>query len=339
MIRIVNWILTRKCNMSCSYCRIVKNYPNKPPEYPNMEYYYQNEMTTNYVLECLKRIKKHNPNAFHIFYGGEPLLRNDLPEIVNFCNNEGIHYTIISNNSDQIQNRIKYLFDTVSEVKGFTSSVDPDIYDKKDLDDETRKSLSGIDRLTNLKRKVNDVVAEITVSRWNIHNLYNLVKDLTNRGISSSITFIDLAKSGYYDFSDIDSLTSLVYPEDSEEELNRTLNDQNTEVHMKETLTNQLHNILPSNYDCKLEESFHNATIDADGSLRLCLRVRGIETPKKYVIDYISENGKLDNKLLTNIRSDKIKCCQLCNWTCVIMSKLVEENDNLNDSLIHSERR
>lgn len=339
LLHIVNWLLTRKCNLNCSYCRIVSDYSNKPTEYPDMNYFHQNETPTEYILKCLWRIKQHNLDSFNIFYGGEPFLRNDFSQIISFCNKENINYTIVSNNSDAIQPKINQLFNEVDEVKGFTSSVDPDIYDRNDLDDQTRKSLSGIEKLTKLKSIVNDVVAEITVSNQNIQKLYKLVKDLTDRGISSSITFIDLAKSKYYDFSDIDNVESLVYPTGSKVELDKVLNDPNTDVHMKDTLGKELYNILPSNYDCKIEENFHNATIDADGSLRLCLRVRGVETPKLKFTDYISESGELDDKLFENIKSDKNKYCESCNWTCPIMSQLIENNLDSSNSLIHSERR
>jgi len=95
-IHIVNWLLTRKCNLSCDYCAIVRNYKNKPKEYPDMDHYIKNEMSTNYIINMLSLFKNHNSDAFHIFYGGEPLLRKDLPEIINFCNNNSIHYTIYS---------------------------------------------------------------------------------------------------------------------------------------------------------------------------------------------------------------------------------------------------
>ncbi len=95
MIQICNWILTRKCNLSCDYCAIVRNYPDKPIEYPDMSYYYKNELTTEEIINGLKMLRDHNPDMFHIFYGGEPILRNDLDVIVDYCNRMNIHYTII----------------------------------------------------------------------------------------------------------------------------------------------------------------------------------------------------------------------------------------------------
>jgi len=107
MIRIANWLLTRKCNLKCGYCAIVRDYENMPCMYPNVSYYIKNEMSTNVVLSVLDRLKQHNPNMFHIFYGGEPLLRRDLPTIINYCNDNDIEYTIISNNTKEIQPQIE----------------------------------------------------------------------------------------------------------------------------------------------------------------------------------------------------------------------------------------
>ena len=108
-VRIVNWILTRKCNLKCDYCAIVKDYSNKPDVYPNMSHYIKNEMPTELVIAGLRAFKVHNPHMFHIFYGGEPLLRKDLPLIINYCNDNEIAYTIISNNTKEIQTQIKRL--------------------------------------------------------------------------------------------------------------------------------------------------------------------------------------------------------------------------------------
>jgi MoaA/NifB/PqqE/SkfB family radical SAM enzyme len=106
-----------------------------PKEYPDMKYYHRNEMDTDFVIEVLKRLKLHNPGCFNIFYGGEPALRKDLPEIIIYCNKNDIPYTIITNNTDRIQPMLKTLLNSTSHVMGLSSSVDPMvIVDKSDAD-------------------------------------------------------------------------------------------------------------------------------------------------------------------------------------------------------------
>jgi len=113
-VHIVSWLLTRKCNLKCSYCRIVRNYKDIPEVYPPISNYHKNEMSTEMVLKGLEGFKNHNPDSFHILYGGEPLLRKDLPEIVQFCNINSINYTIITNNSDDVQPMIENLLTKVN---------------------------------------------------------------------------------------------------------------------------------------------------------------------------------------------------------------------------------
>ena len=124
-IQIVSLLLTRRCNLRCSYCAITRNYKGLPSKYPKLKYYYENEMSTETVIEILRRLKLHNPDIFIIIYGGEPLLRKDLPEIINFCNTNDINYTIITNNSDEVQPMMEELMLKTDYITGLTSSIDP----------------------------------------------------------------------------------------------------------------------------------------------------------------------------------------------------------------------
>lgn len=340
-IMIVSWLLTRKCNINCSYCAIVKDYPNKPQSYPNMLHYYQNEMTTEYIIETLKKIKLHNPDAFHLLYGGEPLLRKDLPEIINFCNDNDIHYTIITNNTDAVQPMIEDLISKTSYIQGLTSSIDPLILDDDSETDNDRykKCVAGIARLQKYKGKINDLVAEITVDNTNIDHLYNLVKMLTDMGINSDITTVDIKKNMYYDFSNVSDEKLLVPKSDKVKGIFQKIIDDKLNVHMADTLLMKIWDILPANLNCGLENNVHNMTIDADGSLRLCLRIRGVVTPNLKAYDGIMSNGKLHPSYKDFIRIDKQNYCKGCDWSCPIMSLMISEESENVDNLIHKEVR
>jgi len=336
-INITNWLLTRKCNLKCEYCRIVKNYDNQPKEYPPMSWYYKNEMDTETVIKGLEKIKLHNPDCFHIFYGGEPLLRPDLPDIINYCNNSKINYTIISNNTPEIQPLMKNL----EYIEGFTASIDPIIFDKKYyLTDMFKKSMEGMDKLKEYSGKIKDLVAEITVTNENIKYLYTLLEVLTNSGINSDITFIDISKSKYYDFSCIEDTNLLVNKTQDVKNIIETIINSNLNVHMKDTLLLKIYDILPSELDCGIEKDFHNMTIDADGSLRLCLRCRAIETPNKFNIkNILDDNGNLNKNIAEVITRDKKNYCKGCGWTCMIMSKMISDEQENSKNLVHEEIR
>jgi len=341
-IMIVNWLLTRRCNLSCDYCGIVRNIQGKPQSYPKMKHYVKQEMSTEYVIETLKRLKKHNPNAFMIFYGGEPFLRKDLHMIVNFCNDNDIHYTIITNNSDAIQPAIEKFMSKVDHVKGFTSSIDPLILNDESKSDTDRykKCIAGLERLQKYKGVINDLVAEITVDDTNIDHLYPLVKMLTEKGINSDITTIDIAKNKFYDFSNITSMNGLVHKTDKVKDIFNKIIEDKLDVHMADTLLPKIWDILPANLDCGIQDNVHNMTIDADGSVRLCLRIRGIMTPNMKAYDcFLSDSYELHPSYKKMIFLDKVNHCQGCNWTCMLHSKLTSDNPDLLNDLLHKERR
>lgn len=338
-VRIVNWLLTRKCNLRCDYCAIVRNYKNKPPEYPDMKHYYENEMSTETVIEGLKKFKLHNPDCFHIFYGGEPLLRVDLSDIINYCNEENIHYTIITNNSDEIQERLTDLFLKTDYIKGLTSSVDPVIFDKNANGDIVKKSTAGLKRLTE-SRFIFDLVAEITVTQDSVSNLYLLVKELSDHGISSSITFIDIAKSPYYDFSNVHDQSLLVHPTAQLAEQFKKIFGDKLDVHMGKELVKKIWDILPSSLNCEVEKDVHNITVDSDGSVRLCLRIRGTKTPEGINLsNFLRKDGELSPFLKLYLMRDKKAYCRKCNWTCVIMSEMINKDYRQFGELMHTKKR
>jgi MoaA/NifB/PqqE/SkfB family radical SAM enzyme len=340
-IQIVNWLLTRRCNLHCDYCRIVRNYKTKPKEYPHMKHYIENEVKTHIILSFLDNLKKHNPEAFVIWYGGEPLLRSDLPDIINYCNDNNIHYTIISNNTEKIQPQMQKLLSKVKHIEGFTASIDPIIFNEnKYMNDTFKKSLSGIGELEKYSNIIKDVVAEITVTNENLGYLYPLVKELTKLGINSDITFVDISKSPYYDFSNVEDDDILVKKSARLREIINRIIDEKLNVHMRDSLLPKIYDILPSELDCGIDKDFHNLCVDADGSVRLCLRVRGTATPVNFNLNNIlDDKGNLNEFISVTIDYDKKNFCLKCNHSCYIMSKMIsEEEDNFNN-LIHSDIR
>ena len=344
MIQIVNWLLTRKCNLKCDYCAIVKDYKTMPPKYPKMDHYIKNEMSTEVVINALANFKMHNPEMFHIFYGGEPLLRKDLPDIINYCNLSNIYYTVISNNTPEIQPLINRLFEKTDYVEGFTSSVDPNCMDKNIPDiDRIRKSVEGFKRLKEIQAsgKVKDVVAEITVMPDNQHLLYDLVKELSEAGIYSDITFVDIAKNPHYDFSNITERKDLVMPtSELSKIITKLLEDDSLLIHMKDILLPWMFETLPSNYDCDLDLGVHNVTVDADGTMRLCLRIRGELTPMIHVSELFEENVKSVTRDYYDLMCiDKRRYCQLCNHSCLMMSKHIDRHGDKEGELVHKNKR
>ena len=123
-------------------------------------------------------------------------------------------------------------------------------------------------------------VAEITVTNETQGYLYRLIEELTAAGISSSITFIDIAKSSFYDFSNVTDKNMLVEPTDQLMDiLDSIYSTDRLDVHMRDQIS-LFPKILPSDLDCEIEKKITNITVDADGSIRLCLRIRGLMLPE-----------------------------------------------------------
>ena len=330
-IQIVNWLLTRRCNLECSYCGIVRD---NTPIYKPLSHYKFHERPPEYINKVLKKFKECNPNMFHIFYGGEPFLYNGLSEVIDFCNDNDIYYTIITNNTPAIQPKINKLIEKVGRLQGLTASIDPIIYDpviKEYQKDRRQKSLAGLENLISISGKVDDMVAEVTIDRSNLDYVHLLIKNLTKHNICSSITFADIKKSEYYDFSNVINKKYMVDPDNHLREIIEKMISSNLNIHMGEKLLWETFNMLPSKFDCKLEDGLHNLTIDTDGSIRLCLRIGGLYTSVYKVHELFSDV----DEIFDSMKHDKKDFCKLCNWTCPKMS-LLSLNEHMVKDVIHN---
>lgn len=338
IVQIANILLTRRCNLSCSYCNLIRDYDRMPDEYKKIQYFKENELTGEQWIEIFDRLVKNNPNIFFVIYGGEPFVYEDLWKIIKHCNEKGINYTIISNNTNAVQKKIYEVCEKCGPFKGFSSSVDPIAVCDENIQTDfsksekgnssiAKKSNSGLSRLIEMKQKgmIIDAVAEITVMKSTIPYLYDTVKKLSENGIYSSITTLDDAKNKYYDFTRVDDMKELV-PKDNaiKEQFDKIKADKTLLIHMPELL-DEIYKMLPSNGFCHLDKNVHNVTIDADGSFRLCLRIRGVDCPTLKWDQIIDSNGIIQPQFKDVISRDIRRYCQGCGWTCTIMSLMFSE--------------
>ncbi|HUW96614.1 MAG TPA: radical SAM protein [Anaerolineae bacterium] len=84
--------LTRRCNNSCLYCYTVWGAPEL-----GYEPHRPREMSTQEITEVIARLQDETPVETIAVSGGEPLLREDLPEIVSFIDGLGLTPVIITN--------------------------------------------------------------------------------------------------------------------------------------------------------------------------------------------------------------------------------------------------
>ncbi len=326
-IKIANLLLTRRCNLRCSYCRISANiaYENSP--YPTSHCYYEKEQPIGFWIELCKNLLDRNPGIFFIIYGGEPLLRNDLPDLIKFLNSENADYTIISNCTPETNKNRDRLIREVGKLRGFTASVDPVLVSDKKINSHINsKTQSGFSVLCEMKNLgvCDDLVAEITCTNDNIHLLETTVDRLSSLGIWSDVTVLDDNKdSKWYDFSNVSSTDNLVEKNYKTAEIFYKLIHSDYKIHAKEKLLPLIYDILPSNMKCELDQRVRNITIDSDGTLRLCLRIRGYLARSCTVEDLFDRESMVYNR----ISHDYDKYCRGCSWTCMLMSNSLTYED------------
>lgn len=78
----VSWLLTTRCTNVCPYCEIPQQ---SQPELP-----------TKTLLRMVQALRKANACRV-LFTGGEPLLREDLPELIIAASESGIQTGVITN--------------------------------------------------------------------------------------------------------------------------------------------------------------------------------------------------------------------------------------------------
>lgn len=80
--------ITPRCNLSCSYCyNVWKNHPDYPT----------GELDTAGVKKLLSKIIRESHCRLVTLTGGEPMLRDDIIDIVRHLKDEGVEINVISN--------------------------------------------------------------------------------------------------------------------------------------------------------------------------------------------------------------------------------------------------
>ena len=148
----------------------------------------------------------------------------------------------------------------------------------------------------------------------------------TENGIYSSITTLDQQKSKYYDFATVCDENELVPKDENTKKIfQKIMTDKSLLIHIPKLLE-AIYDDLPCDMFCTIHENIHNVTIDADGTIRLCLRIRGIKTPSKKFVEYIDMDGKISEELSSNMASDYRNRCRGCIWTCMYMSNMFSQD-------------
>lgn len=303
-------LITRKCNMRCSYCRVRKEKP-------------KNELSTKQWLKVFDILKKLKV-GFNVILGGEPTMLNDgLCKIVRYCNKNQIPYAVSTNSVVSRILRDKLLN---SRIKNWSISFDTvDTRDTVIDTDVFVKSSVGFQNLLYMKNAgVPDLHATITVTKKNLHEVPGMVSFLSKMGVWAEITAIHFSKGKGYDlFPKKEEIKELCFTKDDQKHINTII-----EVlkRMKKDEKYMIHNDIEYfdafkkyaiDLDWKCSKLF-SLCIDSDGTMRTCLHYNGKHC-KKFSIFDLEDEEKL-KEFEKAWKKDRLTC-KNCFWDCWVSAE------------------
>jgi radical SAM protein with 4Fe4S-binding SPASM domain len=161
---VVAWNLTRRCNLACTHC-----YISAGP--------WQSADAELSLAECRRVVDDLlavNPSPLLILSGGEPLVREDLPELAAYASGSGATVVVGTNGTTLSEARVSML--KAAGVSGVAVSVDSLERDKHDLFRGARHALERtVEALGRLRAQRLDFVIQTTATPGNAEEIPQLV--------------------------------------------------------------------------------------------------------------------------------------------------------------------
>lgn len=127
--------VTLRCNSACGYCDL----PLNKGRY---------EMSRQEIRQVFRHLYQ-NGLRYVLIQGGEPLLRNDLPEILNDLADIGFGLSLITNGTKLTPTLISHLTSIPLNISISLDALDRELYKRIRGADQLRLVLKGIDALTD----------------------------------------------------------------------------------------------------------------------------------------------------------------------------------------------
>ncbi len=303
--------LTRKCNLACQYCKIIKTV-------------LPTELTTEQWIEAFDILDSLGIRFVNIA-GGEPTILKGLGNMIRHLNDKtGMRYSLVSNS---VFNRRKLDELVDAGLKTFVASVDVLESDTPDLGN-LRKSSAGLQMLEKLQaRGVPELCGNIVINGRNIHNVMDVVHYLNDHGFWTSICPIVWGKGDQWDEvekADESYRLTEVHREKLEEiaEELLTMKKQGALILPTESyIRNMTTYGIGCDWKCYKEKKSPyppRLFIDADGSIMSCINFRG-KTVAKYSIFDFRDPAVYDRYIQE--WWDDVADCEGCYWSTMYMAK------------------
>lgn len=303
--------ITRKCNLKCDYCGVIE----------------RDTLDPELDFEGWKRVfdaTKKLGVGMNVIFGGEPMFRKDIKEIVTHLNENEHPYAFITNSMFKQEKyeelNLKQLSCSVDVIEGFDTAQHSEL-----------KSQRGTKLLLDMKKKVPDLLANMGLCAKNLKKVPDIVRFFTDHGIWVIATILHDGPEDFWLFR-----KQLKHPdrvtEEHRDDLKRfcdtmlQLKEQNYLIHHFKPY---FEHYLPKygvelNWHCKRAS---HLTIDADGRLICCVDYRG-ERVSRYKVWDLLDPVRL-KQFLIDYQHD-VKGCPGCCWDHIIESEhMYSEDPNL----------
>ncbi|MBI1911585.1 MAG: radical SAM protein [Deltaproteobacteria bacterium] len=158
----VTFISTYRCNFTCEYCEVWR--------------FKENEMSTKEVITMIDEFASLGMRRFS-FNGGEPLLRDDIGDLISHCRSKGIFTTMFSNGSlvPRYVSKLRDLDILVISLDG-----PKEVHDRQRMEGTHGMVIEGI---RAAKRAGLNVWTNTVITKDNLSHLCGLVEDAKELGV------------------------------------------------------------------------------------------------------------------------------------------------------------
>ena len=164
---VIVWNMTRRCNLKCVHCYAQAVDPEG-----------QDEISTEQAKTIIKDLADFGAPVM-LFSGGEPLVRQDLPELAKFATENGMRAVISTNGTLITKEKARELKEIGLSYVGISMDGGEEIHDKfRGVSGSYKKAIRGIE---NCKAEGLKVGLRFTLNKRNqgeVPKLFDLLEDL-----------------------------------------------------------------------------------------------------------------------------------------------------------------
>ena len=307
----VEYLITRRCNLDCGYCKITDQSSLRGKE-----------LNTAQAKGVLDQVASYWPTAPVILFGGEPTVRDDLPDVLKYGIDLGLKLAVISN-SDRVLNDIEFRDRLVaSGLDNWSVSYDGSWAGDSDTRTKSKLGLRAL-RMFRKEYGFKDLVACITVSRSNINELPAIVNFLSTEGVWSICTPIQRGGRDYdYSCGGSWNMPSAHQIAVTSAELSKMASSGNYLMHNDPSWFDLWPGyFLQQNWRCSTKSIL---TVDADGSLRRC-----VDQPLSKPISIFDLSLQAGNEYPALVAEGAPERCGGCFWDPAYESIMRAQNPEL----------